>query len=411
MDEPFIFFEQQAYKFREKLDLPTEFIGEAIDILRNAFGEEWIRTRANSKDKSIALPLRDHPIGEYFSTPSESQIVGALELAVYLKRLMNVKKIEKVITQMKDKFYPHHLQLAFGYRFLRCGATELEFEPEALSGRFGDIFFKIDGKPIMVECYVPHIQTVDTSREFHYSTGPIFKSIKDGKKRICIHLVKSITPEDRKRIQTLIINAISSSSNDQIIELKDEAATISIEDISFLKEDSDFSEPGSPPMKLYGDADWGVNEQRIAKEQIPDVRLGTAPRNILSRIFVWKAPQEKNNVEIEERIKELEKKIKDKLAQTKHNDGAGRFLIINIPEALDLNSKTFKIVKCLNEEIIRKCKNMAGMILTRRIWTDKNRYIHGGMLMEGHPQYRFINTFYDKLNLFERGNDIIKDYK
>ena len=47
------------------------------------------------------------------------------------------------------------VQLALGYRFLRLGVLDFEFEPPTDNGHRADHFFRYGGVPYLVECYEP----------------------------------------------------------------------------------------------------------------------------------------------------------------------------------------------------------------------------------------------------------------
>jgi hypothetical protein len=63
--DPLSFPERQAHAMQSELRLPTEFIPAAIDIVKGAFGEEWLRDRARIQLLADTLERQWHqvPVG------------------------------------------------------------------------------------------------------------------------------------------------------------------------------------------------------------------------------------------------------------------------------------------------------------------------------------------------------------
>ena len=79
-----------------------------------------------------------------------------------------------------------------------------------------------------------------------YSISAIFEALgRDGDRvrRLCIRLARPIGAADRKRIERVTIDAILAMGDRQRVEAQDEAARISVEDISDTAVDTDFPQP------------------------------------------------------------------------------------------------------------------------------------------------------------------------
>ena len=176
--DPFEFFVKQAYTLYRELSIPLDFAHEAIAIIKMAFGEEWLREKVRTKTRATALPLRTHPLGNYLAVSGPRDIVDILELAVYIRRLWNVPRLMDVLNSMKEDYGPGYMQLAYAYRLVRAGASNIQLEPEAEGGRKADIYFELSGVPYLVECYIPQVEHEDSSQELQYSVEPIFRAIR-----------------------------------------------------------------------------------------------------------------------------------------------------------------------------------------------------------------------------------------
>lgn len=416
--DPFLFMERQAYAMQTELRLPTDFIPAAIDIVKGAFGEEWLRDRAHAKTRATPIPLSDHPLGTCFAVAGPTDIVEILELAVYIKRLARVPRLDVVVRAMRDRYGPGLLQLAYAYRFQRLGATSLELEPEAAGGRYADISFELSGAPYLVECYIPEVKHEDSSQELQYSTKTIFDALGQRANRlarVCIRLRRPINAEDRKRIQQVTVGAIRTMGDRALVEVQDEAAAISIEDISDMTTDTDFPRPGQPrgsSARLYGDAFWGMSEESVAVGEIPAIRRGAAsapkPSN---RVFVWRASEEEIPQPFEARVKELVEKISDKLAQTRRDDDTRRIVVASIPEAVDPDSGARRLVRSVYDRLLPKHRGVAAVVLTARVWTTAKRHQYRGFVLFGEEGQRLPIDSFNRLQELEGEADILQDWR
>jgi hypothetical protein len=345
--------------------------------------------------------------------------VDTLELAVYIKRLANVPGLADVLRNMKADYGPGYMQLAYSYRFMRAGASNIKLEPEASHGRKADISFELAGVVYLVECFTPLVKDNNTSQELLYSVGPIFDAIKsagDRIERVCVRLKRPITASDRKRITRLTVGAIQELGDRQTTEVHDEAAEISIDDISDMIIDPDFEGSNQRPI---GDADWTIVQERVPTEQIQQVRSGKSVGKSESRILVWRAVGEKKTVPFEERVEELVKKIGAKLSQTRREDEPRRIVITSIPEALAGHHNALRLADYdsmhlmdeLQRRLMAKHDRVAVLMFVVRIWTTMKRNQYTGFVLLGEGNHTVPRDFLDELQLLEGEADVLHDWQ
>ncbi|MFH2068809.1 MAG: hypothetical protein ABII89_05030 [Candidatus Omnitrophota bacterium] len=95
--DPFEFWSQQACRLSGKLKISPDFVNEAIAIIKGSFGEQWLRDSFENKARNTPIPMPKHPLIQKLLTPTESQVISIYELAVYIKRLLQIKNLDKVL--------------------------------------------------------------------------------------------------------------------------------------------------------------------------------------------------------------------------------------------------------------------------------------------------------------------------
>jgi hypothetical protein len=152
---------------------------EILAVVQNAFGKEWLDEKIKEREKGTTLNSSRHPLAGMFLVPGETQIRAMFELGIYLKELALVPCLNDVMRQLKNKddFENTLIQLAYGFRFSKIGATDLAFEPDVDDGRKADILFKFDGQQYLAECFRP-----DGSGDWYTELG------ENSQKRIFEHV-------------------------------------------------------------------------------------------------------------------------------------------------------------------------------------------------------------------------------
>lgn len=422
--EPLEYCAQQVCKFSGELKIDSGFATEAIAIIKGAFGEHWLREifMQDSRGRPV-LQRFGHPLHTIFMTPSQSHIVELYELAIYIKKLLRCPNVDKVIAMMKTQYEEGLMQLAFGYRFMRLGAKNLEFEPEAKEGRYGDILFELDGNKYMVECYSP-MRNVgeDTFQELQYIISPIFHAADSTNKalRICIRLKKNITAHDRKGIQSLIIKTIKERSQFDGLEIENDFARVVIEDITATGQEqgNDFVETATGG-KLYGNADWGFKKINISADRktIQLIRDGKYQiGGSGSRIYIWRPDSEKEKPSIEDEVLEIARKIEKKLVQTRgHDCNARRIIIAETPygrqASAENDSKAFYICRRVQQKIIGGHSGVSALFMCERTWTTSMCYKYMGTILSGKAGDALSDALINKLNGIEQKADWLQDWR
>lgn len=421
--DPFEYWCKQAYKLSGKLKISPDFIMEAMEIVKGAFGKEWLIQSFNRQSRGGVLTAIHQPksLKDNILTPSESSIMAIYEIAVYIKRLLHIKNLDKVLVMMKSNYAQSLLQLAFGYRFLKLGGRNLEFEPIAKEGRVADIFFELDGIPYMVECYIPQEpETIDSTQILIHSRQVISRAIFSANKivRVFIDLKQTVYSKEKIIIEKMITDAIKGTPAGEDIIIDNDIAQITISDISTMHEDNDFPVPPNP-MKLYGDADLGMHLGEVpkTKEVMSQIRDGAYIYDgIRSRIFVKRPKSEKTKTSVSDRVNRLKGKLEDKLSQTRHPDlEVRRILIAEIPEGKQVvveDSLSAKhICQKLQERIIPSHSNISSLFLCCRTWTTAFRHYYTGVLVQGKEQDCIPAELMLKLNKMERDYIWVNDWR
>jgi len=412
--DPFDHFAKQAFSNAKRFGLPSSFINESIAIVMGAFGEDWLRTMfVKDRSSTPVIPASRHPLADCFAIAGKNQIAEILEIAVYLKHLAQVKNVNHVITQMKDKYYSGFLQLAYAYRFSKIGARNIELEPKTNKGKRGDIYFEFNNFPCIVECYIPHTSKLDTSIELYHSFGAIFDALisKDGIYRVSIKLKKSINSRDRKLIQSKIIGLINIMHGEEPVETEDEIANILIENISKADVEADF--PTSPNhWTVYGDADLCAHQYWTDRAGIQAIRDDLEKhRRRGNRIFVWRPPSEKKKILLQERVDVLVKKMSKKLAQIKPVDEqTKRLIVVSVGEGKHERDDDIRISQEVGRKISIDHSNLFMIILTSRVWTKQNRHRYVSVILYSRGiDYYSSKELFEKLSEFEEKYDLFQE--
>ncbi|MFH2068418.1 MAG: hypothetical protein ABII89_03020 [Candidatus Omnitrophota bacterium] len=321
---------------------------------------------------------------------------------------------------MKSQYAEGLMQLAFGYRFLKLGAQNLEFEPEAQGGKLGDIFFKLEGNYYMVECYIPRNKSyMDSSMEIQYCVGPIFKAADSVNKivKVYIALKKSIGQQERKEIQRMVINAIKQPTQYKHLDIENAFAKVAIDDIKNMKENNDFLL--SNLTNSYGKPDWEMRQRKVPRNRktILQVRKGEYKYEGIHSVVLGEGPEsEKKELSPGERIKELTKKIENKLVQTRTvNNQARRIIIAEVVEGRKLiaerDTNSAHICHQIQQKIISKHSNVSALFLCVRTWTEKMRHIYIGVILLGREKDAISNQLINKLIDVENRTEWLNDWR
>ena len=120
---------------------------------------------------------------------------------------------------------------------------------------------------------------------------------------------------------------------------------------------------------LYGPADNRAEFTLEPPSQIGKIRDGLPSQGEVGSRILWWWMSERTKPDPKMRAKALAAKLEKKLAQTKRTaDGPSRIIIADVPEGRDADIENKLIAKAVQNAIVPKHKNIAGIILNNRVW-------------------------------------------
>jgi hypothetical protein len=84
-EDAIAFWLRRAHEQARQLDLPVDFLGEAIGIVTNAVSASWIRAQIDKRRFGLMGAFTSNPLINALAIAGDSQLVTIVELAVYLK--------------------------------------------------------------------------------------------------------------------------------------------------------------------------------------------------------------------------------------------------------------------------------------------------------------------------------------
>lgn len=407
---------RRAFHYAEQLGLPTDFIVETKNIIEAAFSKEWLDgVLAKKLPRTSVLPPTVHPIEHMFHVSGESRVVELMELAVYLKHLTSCRNLPEVVTVMKNSYSTGLLQLAYAYRFKRCGCKCVELEPETSRGK-ADIYFEYDSRPYVVECYTPKTDRIcDSSQNLYRGFSKIFAACrqKGRQLRVCIRLKTTITAREARRIGHWIAKAIEESDSACPRAFENDLAACEVDVVHGSPTDIGFPKMGDP-FRLYRDADWGVNEFSVSRKDLEKVSLGEeVSREEGSCIFVWQAESEKASVSEDQYVEGLIKRLGKKLRQTKARGRQVGRIVIAAGGFLgsELDEPSRRVAKKIQSALVPRYPDTAMIMLVQRRWSTEHRYRYTGHVIPGYRANTISVLLYKSLCAYEETADVPSEYR
>jgi hypothetical protein len=107
----------------------------------------------------------------------------------------------------------------------------------------------------------------------------------------------------------------------------------------------------------------------------------------------------------------LSDRIAKKFDQTKAQGRvAKRIVIAQIPEAREKNEVGRKIAQGVQERLIPKYTDIAGIILTSRVWTHQGRFRYLAYLLKGKDRDDIMDEVYEKIGNIDFAFDLLHDW-
>lgn len=411
---PLDYWTYHAYRRAKALNLPTEFIEEAREIVINAFGREWLESQFRSNRDGEVFVHPGHPIVKNFIIGGDNQLVEVIELAIYLKWLTKVKGLDQVVGILRDsgQFTTALLQIAYAYRFLKAGGT-VELEPLIPKGRKSDIGIVLEGQHYLAECYVPNFGKKGIFAEIlEYSTKKFFRSAQHlgVKIRLLLKFNREPTPRERTDLEIAGREAIIEASKHDESEKILKFVTIHVSVLPDGQQDPDYPEPcNEQPSSVPSEADFVMSEIAVQPVDLDAVKDGAPAKKERGSRILFRWPRQ-DDQQIEERVADLERRFDEKLLQTR-SPGSGRILIAQVREGVEMTAFDEQVARTLLEKLIRRHNAISAIILTARVWTTKSRHRYQGFLLHGSGGAEIPDAFAKALLETDHRKDILQDFR
>lgn len=140
----------KAIERHVQLGISLETLQRSHDMLLSIVGQAWLDDEAE-RIKRAGAPLEAHPLYGLLTFPTETSLVQACELALYLEAFKDDPGIGTVLNDLKShKFEAVLFELGLAYRWKLAGAT-VTLHPPTPKGRVADYLAVISGLPFTVE--------------------------------------------------------------------------------------------------------------------------------------------------------------------------------------------------------------------------------------------------------------------
>jgi hypothetical protein len=395
--DPFEYFEKRSITIGQRIGISADSIREAVDILKGAFGAEWLIAQAQKKGCGEIAPFCDHPLGTVFDVAGEPQITTACEIALYLKVLARTPRLTTVLANLKNPadYNTSLMQLAFAFRLERIGAEKIEFEPPVADGRVGDIGFRLHGAEYVAECYLPRTtpRLYDGVGDLRTAFASFMDAIsgEDSLHRILMIRPKHIvTPKGRKGIAAYV-RQLSNEIGDQVyLKWEDESVLVELRRLPTSELSGYFPrDNGGQSPEFYDGAQAFIYSHRSSEEELLEYRdSGIKPPNsqIRNLILIWDAPRVDAPPTLNEWMAELVGKISRKLAQARRDDQPRRLVIVGLHEASEDNEDVPEALRTLCERLEGGHENYAGALIVSRVMWPNFRHGYVGYVGAGNPE-------------------------
>lgn len=388
---------------------------EAVAILEGAFGREWLHEIAKQPNRAMLTaddPSR-HPLGYWIATPSPSHVASVVELAVYLRRCAPVPKVNDLLPMLRNarQFGRAFVQLAFGYRFLKLGVSNLEFEPSTDGGRRADHLFVSNGTPYLVECYEPEEDRHPVYSDLiNHSPSAICDAANHFKRRVIAQIeVDSFDVLDAPKRK-----AIERDARNLISQLTDGGTEISggtgyaVRVMDTVGRSSDWVETLAKSLARPGD--WVVNHGFVPRAQVAGIPRGE-PRDHIR--LSWVVVTIKNKPDPMDELSELARKVDNKVSQVRRRAERAKGIIL-VKSWLGRSGGLGKpgAIRVLNDiksRVLLGHSDLAGVLVIERAHDQEDRPYFGGVWLEGRDGAPLAELF-ERLRQNESARGVLDDW-
>ena len=425
--DPFEFWTDRAARAANRLSLGHISVPEAISIVRNALGEDWLRTVSTLRS-TAEVPFKPHRLGDCLTIAGDGEIVEIVELALYLRTLHDVPGLSEVFPVLRDDYWTARQQLAFAFRFRTMGSEDLRFEPAVGTNR-ADLSFGLRDQHFTLESFYPRYGsgTPTAVRIFFRRATKLIERIGEMTSRVLrvtVRLFRSPDHAEARQLEGWVLRLVRESLNSkaEIVTSgaggkppwydRNELAEIVIEDISAVTPDPDFA--GGSPMDREEGTVLVVVARSVDRKDLSRVRDGTvdeatSPR--ASRLRVIDAGGRKAGRRPEEVASALVRKLQRKVTQLGDVPrGSARLLLVNVPWMTDRHDEenaTYvgAILDQIRRKIIDGRSRMGGVLAVARAWTGR-RHQYRGIMVEGEAAAGLAGLIEEELNSLDGTGDV-----
>ena len=419
MKDPTIEFETRGIAVGLKIGIPAQVVREAVDILKAAFGAEWLTERAREKRPDDVVPMCVHPLGMMIDIAGAAQVTEACEVALYLKTLAHTPRLPTVIRNIKNAqdYLPSLMQLAFAYRFQRIGAEAMELEPPVADGRVGDLGFRLDGACYLAECYtlraLPWLP--EGAGELRQAMNKIMDAISDESdplhRVLLVRPKRTVTARDRKRAVAIVTRLAREVGREREAIHEDDTLTVELRRVpSFELADYLPRNEGGQYPAFYGGAHTFLLSRQVLHEDLSTYQAhGIEHLNgpIRDVLLIWSPPCADAVPTVDQWIEGLTDKISRKLAQARRDDEPRRLLTVGLHVADEDGEEVVSSLERLGRRLAGGHDNYGGALFVSRTAWPNHRHGYVGYASAGSPQHTLPISAVAALCRLEAGQDIL----
>ena len=388
---------------------------EAIAILEVAFGKEWLREVAQQPSRAVMTgddPNR-HPLGTWIALPSASNVASVVELAVYLRHCARAPRLDEVLSMLRSpgQFGRAFVQLAFGYRFLRLGVSDFEFEPPTDGGRRADHLFVTNGTPYLVECYEPERSRHAVHSDLiNHSLASVWNAAKYYQRRV----IARIEIDSLEALEVSVRKAIERDVRNLIAQLKDggyETSTgtgYALQVIDTVNLSTKAVEEKA--WSFVGPGDSIVNQKLVPRAQIAGISRGEPTDDVR---LSWAVVTVRQKSDPLDELAELAVKLEKKVSQVRRRaDGAKGIMLVksSIARSGALGKPdALPILVDIRSRVLARHSDLAGVLVVERAHDEEGRPFFGGVWIEGRDGAPLKDLF-DRLRRREGERDVLQDW-
>jgi len=387
-----------------------------VGELERVFGGEWLRSAAARESRyPMTGDPKKHPVAHLLASPHRSSVMSLIELAVYLRSCRGIPRFNEVLDHLRtpDQFTTGRMQLALAHRFMRAGATDVEFEPRSDGGRKADLFFRYDARSHLVECYEPAPERNSHLDDLLHDGihDRILAAAKEARRRVIVRIdlhgtVGVLDAALRKRIEQEAKHLIRSLKPPGLCEKKkSEHFTIEVLDTPGVPE----ADAHALARSMTRPGCWLLAPATVLRTDVPKISRGAnVPRTRVGWFVVNYEPDD-----TVDEMKRLADAIEKKLAQVRRASDDALGIMVPITGFARLASKfrtdAAPLVTSLHGKVLATHEGLAGVLLVDRVEDERRGPYVCGLFMQGRDG-QHLDSLHGQFETKERERRVIDDW-